>query len=97
MFKILEVQDLSRPQCKRYLARVVIDTTNIEEIKSAIETCTEQVREHYTHVHVVWLYIYNENKLLCRTLWVDKTLKDVPLPKPLDYNDQVDDIGLVWS
>lgn len=96
MYEIKEVQNLSRPICKRYLAHVEVEKKNKTAVKRDIVGATSEVRKDKVPAHVVWLYVWHEGKLLCRTAWVDKTFTQAPLPKPLDYNDHEGDIGIVW-
>ncbi len=96
MYKIKEVQDVSRPICKRYVVHVEVEKKNKSAVKRDIVGVTSEVRKNNTPCHVVWLYVWHKGKLLCRTAWVDKDFTEAPLPKPLDYNDHEGDIGIVW-
>jgi len=96
MYKIYEIQDLSRPRCKRYLAHIEVDAIERQSIKQIIERSTQEVREKCNPAHVVWLYVWHNRKLLCRTMWEDKTLEDVPMPRALDSNDCIGDIDIMW-
>lgn len=96
MYKIREIQDVSRPICKRYVAHVDVDVAGKTSVKRMIETWTERVKKQCSPAHVVWLYVYHDKKLLCRTAWVDKDFTEAPLPLSLDYNDHEGDIGIVW-
>jgi hypothetical protein len=98
MYEIIGVEDVSRPRCKRFVGHVVVTdnpATN-DEIKTVIVNATEEIKNAHNPCHVVRLYIHTDIKLRCQSMWVDKTLEDVPLPKPLNYNDSVGDIGIVW-
>lgn len=96
MYEITEIQDISRPRCKRYVAHVNVLSTVKEDIKAAISKATEEVKTSMKLAHVVRLYIHANEKLICQSMWVDKAFTDAPLPKPLNYNDSIDDIGIVW-
>ncbi len=89
------IQDVSRPGCKRYIAHINVDSADRDSIKAVISEATQNIRNKHS-ANVVWLYVHANKKLVCRTMWVDKTLEGVPLPKPLDFNDSADDIGIVW-
>lgn len=95
MYEITEIQDVSKVRCKRLVAHVRINTSDKSVIKTVIAEATQNIKNKHS-ANVVWLYIHKDSKMLCRTLWVDKELKDIPLPKPLEYNDWQDDIGIVW-
>jgi len=97
MYEITDIQDVSRPRCKRYVAHVNIPPNlSKSEIKTIILQATQEIRNKYDVIHVVRLYIHKENSLMAQSMWMDKTLTDVPLPKALNYNDSIDDIGIVW-
>ena len=96
MYQITEIQDVSRPICKRFVAHVVVDKKNKTAIKRMIEDATNEVRAEKKPAHIVWLYVWHKGKLKCRTMWVDKTFNEAPLPKPLDFNDSQGDIGIMW-
>ena len=96
MYQITEIQDVSRPICKRYIGHVAVDKKNKTAIKRMIENATNEVRKEKEIAHVVWLYVWLKGKLKCRTMWVDKTFDEAPLPKPLDFNDHQGDIGVMW-
>lgn len=108
MYEILSVQDVSRPCCKRFVAHINTDIADKNGLKSLISDVTERLKftddyssevtkqKFKTHAHVVRLYIHINSRLKCQSMWVDKTLVDVPLPKPLEYNDFVNDIGIMW-
>jgi hypothetical protein len=96
MYKTTEIQDVSRPICKRYVAHVEVDKKNKTAVKRMIEDATDEVRKSNNPVHVVWLYVWRKGKLMCRTMWVDKTFTEAPLPKPLKFNDHIGEIGIVW-
>lgn len=107
MYKITSVQDASRPRCKRFVAHIDVDTEDRDLIKTAILSATAKIRssDEYSSeltkqrlsgpAHVVRLYVHLDGKLICQSMWMDKTA-DVPLPKPLNYNDFNDDIGIAW-
>lgn len=98
MYKITSIQDVSRPRCKRYVAHVDI-ASGIEtkdEIKTIITQATDEIRNVHKPTHVVRLYVHFDSKLICQSMWADKTFTDAPLPKPLNYNDSIGDIGIVW-
>ena len=97
MYQIKEVRDVSRPICKRYIGHIEVDEKNKTNVKRAIVGATNEIRKEKIPCHVVWLYVWHKDKLLCRTAWVDSTFTDAPLPKPLDYNDHEGEIGIVWS
>lgn len=96
MYQIQEIQDVSRPQVKRYVAHVAVETKGKRKVKRAILEATEQIRRDKSPAHVVWLYVSLKDKLLCRTMWSDPGKADAPMPKPLDFNDSKGDIGIVW-
>ena len=96
MYQIKEIQDVSRPQVKRYVAHVAVETNGRRKVKRAIIEATEQIRRDKPTAHVVWLYVSLNGKLLCRTMWTDPDKTDAPMPKPLEFNDHKDDIGIVW-
>lgn len=96
MYEIMDVQDISRPRCKRFVAHINVCTDDKDVIKTAILEATKEIRTTRKPTHVVRLYVHANGKLVCQSMWVDKTLQDVPLPKPLDYNDYVGDIGIVF-
>jgi hypothetical protein len=89
------IQDVSRPGCRRFIAHINVDSTDRDSVKAAISATTQNIQDKHS-AHVVWLYVHANKKLVCRTMWVDKTLEGVPLPKPLDFNDSAGDIGIVW-
>lgn len=95
MYEILSIQDVSRPRCKRYVAHIKVDAENKNEIKSAILEATEEIRNMKKPCHVVRLYVHVPNRPTCQSMWVDKTV-DAPLPIPLNYNDSIYDVGIVW-
>jgi len=97
MYKVREIQDVSRPICKRYIGHIEVDKKNKTNVKRAIVGATSEIRKAKDPCHVAWLYVWHEEKLLCRTAWVDKEFTDAPLPLPLDYNDHEGDIGIVWT
>jgi hypothetical protein len=78
MYKITEIQDVSRPRAKRFLAHVTVHTTNKDTIKKIIQEATEIAKHTNTPsskfkdelAHAVWLYVHYSGKLICRTLWV---------------------------
>ena len=109
MYEIMEVQDISRPRCKRFVAHIKAHMADVDSIKAVISDATEKLKlaDQYSNeatkqrfgnapAHVIRLYVYYSGKLVCQSMWADNTLKDVPLPKPLDYNDYVDDIGIMF-
>ncbi len=96
MYKMLEIQDVSRPRCKRYIGHLVVEEGNKTAIKRVIKKAVNEIQQIKFPVHVVWLYVWHKDKLKCRAMWVDKDLKDVPLPLPLDFKDHKGDIGIVW-
>lgn len=109
MYEIIRVEDVSRPRCKRLVGHVKVNVTGKDAIKTAIVEATVNIKHSSEYdseatkmrfegipAHVVRLYVYSESKLLCQSMWVDKTLTDVPMPIPLNYNDSVGDIGIVW-
>jgi hypothetical protein len=120
MYEITNIQDVSRPRSKRFIAHIQSHTTSKDLIRKTIQEATEVVK-HTSQcssrtkkkfgdepAHVVWLYIRGTNGILCRTMWVTdkKTFTvdhpekpytvDIRLPKFLDYNDHMGDIGIVW-
>lgn len=97
MYKITEIQDVSRTICKRYIAHVEIDKKNKTAVKRMIEDATDEVRKGKSPCHVAWLYIWRKGKLMCRTMWVDSAFTEAPLPKSLEFNDHIGDIGIVWN
>jgi hypothetical protein len=97
MYQVKEVQDVSRPVCKRYIGHIEVDEKNKANVKRAIVDATNEIRKEETPCHVVWLYVWHKDKPLCRTMWIDKEFTEAPLPLPLDYNDHEGDIGIVWS
>jgi hypothetical protein len=96
MYKIIEIQDVSRPRCKRFVAHVIVASSDKNEIKTVISQATEDVKASVKLAHVVRLYIHANEKLICQSMWVDKTFTGAQLPKPLNYNDWNGDIGIVW-
>lgn len=96
MYNIVSVEDVSRPLCKRFVAHVNVDSSIKDEVKTAILQATEEVKSSVKLAHVVRLYVRTNEKLICQSMWVDKTFTDAPLPKPLNYNDSIGDIGIVW-
>lgn len=96
MYKITEIQDVSRPRCNRYVVHIEVEKRKATKVKRAIEGATEEVRKLKDPAHVVWLYVWYKRGLLCRTMWVDRTLEDVPRPKPLGFNDSQGNIGIMW-
>ena len=96
MYEITEIQDISRPRCNRYVAHVNVPSTVKDEVKSAISKATEEVKTSMKRAHVIRLYIHASEKLICQSMWVDKAFTDAPLPIPLNYNDFIGDIGIVW-
>ena len=108
MYKIESVQDVSRPRCKRFVAHIIVDYDDKEKVKTAIAEATKAIKEtdDYSNettkrkfdcpAHVVRLYVHFGKRLICQSMWIDNTLKNVPLPIPLKYNDTIDDIGIVW-
>ena len=109
MYEILRVEDVSRPRCKRFVGHIKVDTDGRDDIKAAILDATVKLKQSSEYdseatkirfegipAHVVRLYVYSDSKLLCQSMWVDKNFKDAPLPKPLNYNDSISGIGIVW-
>ena len=96
MYEITEIQDVSRPRCKRYVTHIIVSSADKDDVKAAIAKATEEVRKSVGTAHVVKLYVHANEKLLCQSMWVDNEFADAPLPKPLEYNDWQDDIGIVW-
>lgn len=109
MYEIIRVEDVSRPRCKRFVGHVKVDVADKNDVKAAIvettdkikhsgEYCNESTKIKFADspAHVVRLYVYSNSKLICQSMWVDKTCKGVPLPLPLKYNDSIGDIGIVW-
>lgn len=108
MYEITEIQDISRPRCKRFVAHINIQTKDKNTLKRIIREATQNIKytkecslrtkEKFgdTPAHVVRLYIHGTSGLIAQSMWVDNTLEDVPLPKPLNYNDYDGDIGIVW-
>ena len=78
MYKITEIQDVSRPRAKRFLAHVTVHTTDKDAIKKIVQEATGIVKYNNAPnskfkdelAHAVWLYIHYSGKLICRTLWV---------------------------
>ncbi len=107
--KIISVQDISRPRCKRFLAHIEVDVNNKKKVKAVIKEITKMLKVTNTYAsertkekfdcnaHVVRLYVHFGKKIICQSMWIDKTAEDIPLPLPLEYNDFVDDIGIVWE
>jgi hypothetical protein len=96
MYQVKEVQDVSRPVCKRYIGHIEVDKKNKTNVKRAIVGATNEMLKEKDPCHVVWLYVWHKGKILCRTMWTDKEFTAAPLPLPLDYNDHEGDIGIVW-
>lgn len=96
MYEITDIQDISRPRCKRFVAHVNIGSDDKDKIKTAISKATQEIKNNHNPAHVVRLYVHANGKLICQSMWVDNTFTDAPLPKPLNYNDSVGDIGIVW-
>lgn len=108
--KVISVQDVSRPFCKRFVAHVAVDVNNKKKVKAVIKEMTKMLKVSNTYsnettkerfknddAHVVRLYVHYNKDVICQSMWVDKTAEDVTLPLPLEYNDFVDDIGIVWG
>jgi hypothetical protein len=96
MYKILSIQDASRPRCRRFVAHVETDTNDKDKVKAIIYEATNEIQKAKDPAHVVRLYVHYEEKLICQSMWVNKLFLDAPLPKPLNYNDSIGDIGIVW-
>lgn len=54
---MLEIQDVSRPRCKRYIGHIEVDKKNKTAIKRMIKNATNEVRHEKAPAHVVWLYV----------------------------------------
>lgn len=97
MYEIMEIQDVSRPLCKRYVAHITVSSAVKENTKTAIKKATEEIKNTVNAAHVVKLYVHDiSGKLLCKSMWVDKEFTLAPLPKQLACNDWQDNIGIVW-
>jgi len=97
MYKITDIQDISRPICKRYVAHIeVAPNTNVYDIKTVIVNATKEICKKYDVVHIVRLYVHMGKNIACQSMWVND-IDDIPLPKHLKYNDSINDIGIVWS
>ncbi|WP_024834158.1 hypothetical protein [Ruminiclostridium josui] len=108
MYEIIRVNDVSRPLCKRFVGHINVDSTDKELAKAAILSATQKIKNSRIYssestkkrfncpAHVVRLYVYVDGRPFCQSMWVDKTFADAPLPKPLNYNDWIGDIGIVW-
>lgn len=81
MYKITEIQDISRPRCKRFVAHVQINATNKRLIKKIIHDVTQVIKHNKGSsvtekkfgdqpAHVVKLYIHSSSGLLCQSTWV---------------------------
>jgi len=82
MYKITEIQDISRPRAKRFVAHIQVHTTNKPLIKKIIQDATETVkrtnqcsprtREKFGDdpAHVVRLYIHSTGGIICQSMWV---------------------------
>jgi hypothetical protein len=104
-YEITEVQDVSRPSAKRFVAHITVSAVSKPEILEIIKEVTQQIRndnDKYclpntvkkfgnSPAHVVRLYVHAENgNLIVQSMWVDYEAKDVILPKPLTYNDEIE-------
>jgi hypothetical protein len=112
LYEIAEVQDVSRLRCKRFVAHVVVFTKDKQELSEIIQEVTKEIKvnnEDYclpltlkkfgdSPAHAVRLYLHYEkiNNLIGQSMWLDYDAKDIILPKPLVYNDEIEDIGVAW-
>lgn len=111
-YEIIEVQDVSRLKAKRFVAHIKVFTKDKPELLEIINEVTAKIKtdnEEYcipmtikkfgsSPAHVVHLYLHFEknDNLIGQSMWMDYEAKDVSLPKPLVYNDEIKDIGVAW-
>lgn len=81
MHKITEIQDISRPRCKRFVAHMQVNTNNKRLIKKIIYDVTQTIKHNKGSpvtekrfgdqpAHVVKLYVHGSAGMLCQSTWV---------------------------